>query len=176
MRLAKNRTVIEATGDVANLTLNSAERMLAPPRDDAEKLDDVVQDLLGRCERAIGLAKQMISIIDDNREILRGHITQEMLDVVQSVADGWTRLYEIANPPKPQAVALSSYLRAPQLAAHASKRTHVYANLPGKSGIPVARYFCRVLRGNLTTLLGCGFTMLRSRAPQRCNASRFSSM
>jgi hypothetical protein len=38
MRLAKNRAVIEATGDVANLTLNAATRLLAPPKDDVEIL------------------------------------------------------------------------------------------------------------------------------------------
>ena len=33
----------------------------------------------------------------------------------------------------------------------------------------------RIQARSLTTLLGCGLTMLRSRAPQSSNASRFSS-
>jgi hypothetical protein len=41
MRLAKNRAVIEATGDVDNLTLNSAVRLLSPPKEKAEKDDEL---------------------------------------------------------------------------------------------------------------------------------------
>jgi len=41
MRLAKNRQVIQACGDAANLTLNAAARLLAPPKEDEEQ-DDLV--------------------------------------------------------------------------------------------------------------------------------------
>jgi hypothetical protein len=44
MRLAKNRAVIEAAGDVAGLTLNTAVRLLASPKDDAEKGDDKLEE------------------------------------------------------------------------------------------------------------------------------------
>jgi Protein of unknown function (DUF3102) len=40
MRLAKNRKVIEAVGDTADMTINTAIRLLAPPKDDDEKADD----------------------------------------------------------------------------------------------------------------------------------------
>jgi hypothetical protein len=43
MRLAKNRKVIEATGDVAGLTLNSAARLLASPKDETEEQDDKLE-------------------------------------------------------------------------------------------------------------------------------------
>jgi hypothetical protein len=41
MRLAKNRKVIEARGDITELTLNAATRLLAPPQDEEEKQEDV---------------------------------------------------------------------------------------------------------------------------------------
>ena len=43
MRLAKNRKVIEAS-DVVDLTINGAVRLLAPAKDDDEKLGDRLQE------------------------------------------------------------------------------------------------------------------------------------
>jgi hypothetical protein len=45
MRLAKGRAVIEASGDIAGLTLNAAARLLAPPRDDEDELEKLRAEL-----------------------------------------------------------------------------------------------------------------------------------
>jgi hypothetical protein len=85
MRLAKNRKVIEASGDIAGLTLNAAARLLAPPRDVEEKIEAIIHS----CEVAISLAPSR-----SDCEALRGHITQELLeellDKMQEVIDAWT--------------------------------------------------------------------------------------
>jgi hypothetical protein len=82
MRLAKNRKVIEACEDAANLTLNAAARLLAPPKED-EKEDDLVDSI--RDELIVLYAAEKMHVVELIRRlhIAKAHFGDKWLEFLQ---------------------------------------------------------------------------------------------
>jgi hypothetical protein len=101
MRLANNRAVIEAMGDVADLTLNAATRLLASPQDDDEideKADDVQEE--AAAEINIEYAEAELQPADNTSMASNGKLIEELHENLQWASftiseDG--RIAEIAD-------------------------------------------------------------------------------
>src|SRR5262249_10887617 len=80
--LAKNRQVIEACEDAANLTLNAAARLLAPPKKDEEE-DDCIDKI--RDELTVLFAREKVHLVELIRRLHIGkaHFGDKWLEFLQ---------------------------------------------------------------------------------------------
>jgi hypothetical protein len=83
MRLAKNREVIEAYEDAADLTLNAAARLLASPKEEEEKQDDLVDKAID--EATVLYAESKVDLVELIRRlhIAKAHFGDKWLEWLQ---------------------------------------------------------------------------------------------
>ena len=89
MRLAKNRKVIEATGDLANLTLNAAARLFAPPKDDDEKTDDKLEKFVAEIRYLH--AETKVNIMEMMKRLLQFRVTFDNCEEFKACLREWDR-------------------------------------------------------------------------------------